>query len=247
MKVSFLGTNGWYSTDQGNTVCIFISTEKFDIILDAGDGLYKIDKYIKGDKPIIILLSHIHLDHIIGLHVLSKFRFQSEINIYGYNGIKKSLISLLDHPYSSPLSKIPLKISINELIEGIVKTPFDLTCYLLEHSDPCLGYRIEIEEKVITYCTDTGMCDNLYKLADEADILITECSYKSGQEQWGWPHLKPEEAAEVAFKSKVKKLILTHFDASIYLKSESRKEAEIKARKIFPNTISAYDNLSVDL
>jgi ribonuclease BN (tRNA processing enzyme) len=247
MKIVFLGTNGWYSTDQGNTMCTYISTEEFDIILDAGDGLYKIDKYIKGDKPIVLLLSHLHLDHVIGLHILNKFRFQSKISIYGLIGIKKALISLLNHPYTAPLSEVPLNISIKELNEGTVMTPFNLKCNLLEHSDPCLGFRIEIEGKVITYCTDTGLCDNLYKLSDEADVLITECSYKSGQEKWGWPHLKPEEAAEVALKSNVKKLILTHFDASIYLNSENRKEAEIKARKIFPNTISANDELLVDL
>jgi ribonuclease BN (tRNA processing enzyme) len=247
MKIVFLGTNGWYSTDQGNTMCTYISTEEFDIILDAGDGLYKIDKYVKGDKPIVLLLSHTHLDHVIGLHILNKFRFQSKINIYGLIGIKKALVSLLNHPYTAALSETPLNISINELNEGTVKTPFNLKCNLLEHSDPCLGFRIEIEGKVITYCTDTGLCDNLYELSDEADVLITECSYKSGQEKWGWPHLKPEEAAEVALKSNVKKLILTHFDASIYLNSENRKEAEIKARKIFPNTISANDELSIDL
>ncbi|MFX1253408.1 MAG: MBL fold metallo-hydrolase [Promethearchaeota archaeon] len=241
-----MGTNGWYSTDQGNTVCIYISTDKYDIILDAGDGFYKIDKYVKGDKPIKILLSHFHLDHILGLHILSKFRFKKEINIYGYSGIKEALTTLLNHPYSAPIAKLPLDISLNELNEGTINLPFKLTCFLLKHSAPCLGYRIEIDEKIIVFCTDTGICDNLYKLAKGADVFITECSYKIGQEKWGWPHLKPEEAAKIALESGVKKLILTHFDASIYLKSINRKEAEKEARKIFPNTISAYDELSLD-
>ena len=46
MKVTFLGTNGWYASDTGNTVSILIETENFYIILDAGDGIYKIDTYI---------------------------------------------------------------------------------------------------------------------------------------------------------------------------------------------------------
>ena len=44
MKVLFLGTNGWYDTKTGNTTCILIETKKEYIILDAGNGFYKIDR-----------------------------------------------------------------------------------------------------------------------------------------------------------------------------------------------------------
>ncbi|MFX1587847.1 MAG: MBL fold metallo-hydrolase, partial [Promethearchaeota archaeon] len=63
MRVIFLGTNGWYATDIGNTVSTLIDSKNYYIILDAGDGIYKIDQYIKNNKPIIVLLSHLHLDH----------------------------------------------------------------------------------------------------------------------------------------------------------------------------------------
>jgi len=98
---------------------------------------------------------------------------------------------------------------------------------------------------IITYCTDTGLCQNLYYLAKDADIMISECSYKPGQEEWGWPHLKPEEAADVAVKSKVKELILTHFDASSYKTIQDRKEAEKKAKMLFPKTRAAIDGLEL--
>jgi hypothetical protein len=39
MHVIFLGTNGWYSTFN-NTICTLILSEKYNIILDAGDGLF---------------------------------------------------------------------------------------------------------------------------------------------------------------------------------------------------------------
>lgn len=47
MKIIFLGTNGWYDTKTGNTICTLIETDNEYIILDAGNGIYKIDKYIK--------------------------------------------------------------------------------------------------------------------------------------------------------------------------------------------------------
>ncbi|MHA2181546.1 MAG: MBL fold metallo-hydrolase [Promethearchaeota archaeon] len=247
MRFIFLGTNGWYSTDTGNTVCTLIETKTHYIILDAGDGFHKIDQFINDEKPIILLLSHIHLDHIIGLHSLAKLRFKQEIILYGYKGTKKGITRIIRHPYSSPIADLPLIFNIKDLKEGDYDIGFPITCKLLVHADPCLGYRLEVEDKVIVYCTDTGVCDNMYKLAKDADLLITECSYKPGQEEWGWPHLKPEDAADVAANSNVKKLILTHFDASTYLTIHERKEAEFIARKTFKNTSIATDGLEIIL
>jgi len=247
MRIIFLGTNGWYATNLGNTVSILIETEKFYIILDAGDGIYKIDQYITDTKPIIILLSHLHLDHIIGLHSLAKFSFSQQINLYGYKGTKRRLKQLIKHPFSSPITNLPIKVNLHDIDEGTYDIQFPITCKLLKHADPCLGYRLELERKIITYCTDTGLCPNLFELADAADMLITECSYKPGQENWGWPHLKPEEAAQVALKSLAKKLILTHFDASIYKTVQERKEAEEVARKTFENSFMASDGLELIL
>ncbi|MFX0105964.1 MAG: MBL fold metallo-hydrolase [Candidatus Hodarchaeota archaeon] len=247
MRVIFLGTNGWYSTDMGNTVSILIDTEDFYIIFDAGDSIYKIDQYIDDEKPIIILLSHLHLDHIIGLHTFAKFLLKQDINIYGYKGTKAGIEKIIKHPYSSPFGDIAVNVQIHDLNEGNYNLGFPITCKLLYHADPCLGYRIEIENKIISYCTDTGVCQNLYQLSTNADLLITECSYKIGQEKWGWPHLKPEDAAEIAVKSKVKKLILTHFDASSYRSIQDRKKAEDAAKLMFPNTTAASDGLELIL
>ncbi|MFW9972363.1 MAG: MBL fold metallo-hydrolase [Candidatus Odinarchaeota archaeon] len=245
MKIIFLGTNGWYATNLGNTTSTLISTNDFYILLDAGDGIYKIDQYINDEKPIILLLSHVHLDHIIGLHSFAKFHFNQKIKIYGYTGTTKALDLIISHPYSSPFAGLPLNIQCFDFSEGTHNLLFPFTCKLLAHADPCLGYRLELNNKIITYCTDTGLCPNLYELARHADIFITECSYKPGQEKWRWPHLKPEEAGEVAVKSKVKKLILTHFDASTYKTINDRKIAVKKAKQQFPETIAAFDGLEL--
>lgn len=247
MRIVFLGTNGWYANRLGNTSSILIESEDFYIILDAGDGIHKIDSIINDKKPIILLLSHLHLDHIIGLHTVAKFPFTQEINIYGYKGTKKRINQIISHPFSSPFANLPLKIRLHDIKEGSYDFGFPVTCKLLFHADPCMGYRMKIENKIITYCTDTGVCPNIYDLARNADLFITECSYKPGQDEWGWPHLKPEEAAEIAMISEVKKLILTHFDASTYKSLQDRKQAENKAKKIFENTTAAIDDLEIEI
>jgi hypothetical protein len=42
-------------------------------------------------------------------------------------------------------------------------------------------------------------------------------------------------------------MILTHFGASIYLKKSERKKAEKVARKIFKNTLAAFDELKITI
>ncbi len=247
MEIIFLGTNGWYSTELGNTVCILIESENLYVILDAGAGFAKLDRYIEDEKPIIVLLSHLHLDHIIGLQSFAKYKFKQKILIYGYIGTKNGLDSIIQHPYTAPLSDLPLDVEIQDLEEGIHNLPFMFKCKLLVHSVLCLGYRLELDNKIITYITDTSMCDNLYELSRNADLLISDCSFKPGQDDWGWPKLKPEEAAHIAKKMKTKRLILTHFDPTIHRNMEDRRNTEAIARKIFNETIAAYDDLKIEL
>jgi ribonuclease BN (tRNA processing enzyme) len=249
MKVVFLGTNGWYDTETGNTVCTLIETENYFIILDAGNGIYKIDRYIKNEskKQINLFISHFHIDHISGLHILNKFRFNQGMKIYGQAGTKDTLNGIINTPYTIPFSRLQFKVDFDDLSEGTYNLPFSVECGFLHHSSPCMGYRFEIEGKIIAYCPDTGVCENAIMLARNADLLIAECSFKSGQSNAQWPHLNPEDAAQIAKNANAKKLALIHFDANIYRTIKERKKAETIGKKIFPNTFAAIDNMQIQL
>jgi len=246
MKIVFLGTNGWYDTDTGNTICTLIDAKDCYIILDAGIGIYKVDKYIKSNKPVYLFLSHFHLDHIMGLHILMKFRFKS-LKIFGQPGTKKILTHFLSKKFSAPFSMLPYKCEVIDIKPGWHDHPVKFQCLKLKHSSPCVGYRFEIDKKVLSYCIDTGYCKNAVRLASNADLLISECSFASGQVNPAWPHLNPELAARLAKESKAKKLALTHFDADVYQTMNQRKEAEKVARKIFKNTTIAKDGLTIKI
>lgn len=247
MQVTFLGTNGWYSTNLGNTVCTLIELDDAYIVLDAGDGFYKLDQHIQSEKPIYIFLSHLHLDHIGGFHILAKFTFKQKISVYGFEGTQDFLNKLVRHPYTMDLKELPYKVEINDIKEGTFNNPVNFSCKLLNHPDPCVGYRFTLNNSIIVYCTDTGLCDNLFDLAKNADILICECSLKSGQVEPDWGHLNPEDAAKVAKQSNVKQLIFTHFTASIFTNMGERNEAENTARKIFKKTKAAYDGFTIKI
>jgi ribonuclease BN (tRNA processing enzyme) len=110
-----------------------------------------------------------------------------------------------------------------------------------------MGYRFQFDGKIITYCPDTGVCENAILLAKNTDLLIAECSFKSGQSNPEWPHLNPEDAAQIAKEANANILVLTHFDANIYRTLKERKEAENIGKKIFQTTFAAMDNMRIQI
>ncbi|MFH0888008.1 MAG: ribonuclease Z [Planctomycetota bacterium] len=249
IKIVFLGTNGWYDTHTGNTASVLIQSPKYDIVLDAGNGFAKIGKYITFKKPVYLFLSHYHLDHIIGLHTLNKFNFRKGLHIAGPKGLKKMFNTIIRKPYTFPFSELPYPTKVYELKEVKcslpLPIPFEYT--ILVHPVPTLGYRFLLDGKVITYCTDTGYCENAVRLARGSDLLIAECSYKREMKVSEWPHLNPDDAARLAKESSAKKLVLTHFDASKYKTINERKQAGIQARETFFNTTAATDEIIIKL
>jgi ribonuclease BN (tRNA processing enzyme) len=246
MKIVFLGTNGWYDTKTGNTICTLIESNDYFIILDAGNGIYKVNEYIKDStKPIYLFLSHFHIDHIEGLHTLNKFNFKQGIQIYGQKRTEKILKTVITKPYTVPFEDLPFNVTLHEVTDKDHKLPFLVKSKPLIHSSSCLGYRFEVDGKILAYCTDTGICDNAFKLAENADLLITECSLKERSDNNEWPHLNPEDAVEIAKISGAKKLALTHFDANIYRSIDERVKIQNKMNDKFKNLIVTQDNMKI--
>ena len=216
-------------------------------MLDAGFGIAKVDRYIDKHKPLYILLSHLHLDHTVGLHALAKLRLKNSAKIYVPRVLKKQLDGFFAQPWTMPLSRLPFKTSLQAISEKTAFPGGSIRAAELIHTSPCFGYRITIGGKVITYCTDTGVCDNALKLAEGADLLITECALKKGQDAGDWPHLDPEHAATMAARAGAKKLVLTHFDAENYQSLRQRATAQNQAKKIFPAAVSAYDGMRITI
>ncbi|HWQ89004.1 MAG TPA: ribonuclease Z [Desulfitobacteriaceae bacterium] len=243
MKVVFLGTNGWYDSPTGNTISVFIETSEHNILLDAGNGLFKADRYIYTDKPVSLFISHTHLDHIIGLHLLNKFEFKQGLRIYGQPGIEAALQTIFRAPYSLPFANLPYPVNIAEIDGFYANSAFSVQTAAMRHSVPTIGFRFSIEDKIITYCPDTEYCDNAVKLAKGTDLLIAECAFRAGEESEFWPHLNPETAARIAFEANARQLALIHFDAFRYPTIDSRRLAEAKARTICPNTIATTDEM----
>ncbi len=93
----------------------------------------------------------------------------------------------------------------------------------------------------IVYTGDTAPCDEILELSKDADVLIHEATFSAEEEPkciWMQGHSRTIDAAEIATRSNVRMLILTHISAR-YEGLENRLLEE--ARKVFRNTYIAND------
>jgi|SRR3989344_1720159 len=97
----------------------------------------------------------------------------------------------------------------------------------------------------ISVITDTGLCENILKLVKNSDVMIAEATYKHDLEEKAksYRHLTTKQAAMIAKKSNVKKLMLTHFSQRYKELDELKKEAS----EVFKNVHLAKDFLRISL
>jgi len=244
MDIVFLGTNGWYDSKTGNTISILIRSEEFDVVLDAGYGIAKLYRHTVPGRNTFLFLSHFHLDHIAGLHTLCKFRFE-RLTLCGPVGTRAVIDTIMNQPFTLSFKDLPYPAAAYELPEERDGIPFSVETKPLVHTSLTLGYRFRFASGTVAYCPDTGYCENAVLLAAGADLLITECSHLTGQSNEAWPHLNPETAARIAAEAGAKRLVLAHFDAERYASIAAREEAQAVARRIFPSSFAAVDDMTI--
>ena len=89
------------------------------------------------------------------------------------------------------------------------------------------------------FIMDTRICDNAYKLAHHADIIICEATFLDSEELQAreYMHLTARQAAMIAKESGCGMLILSHFSQRYLNLNDHLKQA----REVFENTFIAHD------
>ncbi len=102
------------------------------------------------------------------------------------------------------------------------------------------------EGRSVTYVMDTGYTQSAIALAENSDMLICESTFcaKTHQdkaEEYG--HLSAFQAATIAKSAHARQLVLTHFSQRYPVIDALLDEA----KEVFPQTIAAYDFLSLSI
>lgn len=231
MEIHFFGTRGSIATPGpnthvygGNTACTFVKSGDTELILDAGTGIRVLgDAYPVSNRPINILLSHNHWDHIQGFPFFAPiYQANREVNIYVApttpyqpNAILSQMSGSL-FPVSS--QNLAAKITVIEL----TNQPFSIgeltiTPIALNHPNGGFAYLICDEKYRFAYVTDNELhtMDNPithYKdwctYLNGVDLLIHDAQFNQQEleHRHNWGHSSIEQALQLALDANVKRL-----------------------------------------
>lgn len=188
------------------------------LLFDSGSGSFQrmIQAGIDFRKIEYLFYSHAHADHTTDL---ISFLFSTNsvplnirekpLHIVGPKGFRK-FIKLLIKAFPT-LEPGSYEILVHQVASSRLRgSNFVIRTKPMNHGSlPAVGYRLEYNHKILVYSGDTGYCDNIVTLAQNADILILECSLPD--EYAIDMHLSPSYAGKIAQLANVKRLILTHF------------------------------------
>ncbi|MFN3384706.1 MAG: ribonuclease Z [Archaeoglobaceae archaeon] len=96
----------------------------------------------------------------------------------------------------------------------------------------------------VVYTGDTRPCERTVEMAKDADLLIHDASFSEELKSWAMEsgHSTAKEAAEIAKRANVKKLVLTHISARF---SKNAETLLSEAKSVFENVEIARDFLEI--
>lgn len=214
VNLHFLGTTGYHPNNTRQTACLMLPER--GIILDAGTGIFRARDLIKTDH-LDILLSHAHLDHVIGLTFLHDILDGKEITTTVHvaadkvPAIENHLFDPLLFPVKPNFTIQPFESESLQLRDGsrVATIP-------LEHPGGSHGFRFDWDHSSLAYITDTTATQQASYLQKIQGVttLIHECYFPDGFEDkaalTGHSCLTP--VAEVAALAKAGRTYLVHIN-----------------------------------
>lgn len=214
MKLHCLGTAGYHPNDTRHTTSFFIS--QANILLDAGTGVFRLDTLLHSTE-ISILLSHAHLDHVVGLTYfldLVAITPLRKIHLYGearkLEAIQQNLFHEAIFPVLPPFVWHPIDAFQETWQIGQTR----LSWFPLQHPGGSVGYRLQLQGVSLAFVTDTtSQVDSDYwSKIQGVDWLIHECNFRDDQHELAkrTGHSWVSSVLENAFLHGIQRLILMH-------------------------------------
>ena len=245
-----------YRRYGGHTSCFSLETEQGLLIVDAGSGIIPLGEALqrRGQlPPVTLLLTHVHLDHILGLPSFKPLlRKDAEITIClepvwagAWHG---ALTTLVSRPLW-PVDLLQLGATIR--FERMLTGPFSrygitVTRCVVSHPQGGLSYRLAVDDRDVVIATDRepgdATLDERFQLfAHGAGTLIHDAQYTPEELplRRGWGHSSWMQSAEAARAVGAETLLLVSHDPT---RSDDDVDRIVEqARGQFPQTIGGAE------
>jgi len=230
MRLRFVGCGDAFGSGGRYNTCFHVTGEKVNFLIDCGASSLPALKRngISREEIDLVLITHFHGDHFGGLPFLlldAQFtRRTRPLVIAGPEGIERRLEQVMEALFeNSSKRERRFELRIVEL-EAEAATSFgavDVTPFPVVHGDsggPFLGYRIEVEGRIIAFTGDTEWTDALIPLGRDADLFISECYFYDRAVK---NHLNLKTLQAHLAEIRPKRLILTHMGDEMLARLDS--------------------------
>ncbi|WP_249870406.1 MBL fold metallo-hydrolase [Oceanobacillus saliphilus] len=234
MKIDILGYWGGFPTRGGATAGILITTDEGKILLDCGSGVMsKLYLKTKVENLSGVILSHLHYDHMGDIGVLQYAmagalrtgRAKEKMKIFAPTEPKE----IWNQIQSGQSENVPLNPLKPLRLAGA-----EIEFLSVNHTIPCYAVKITYKDEVFVYSADTEYIESLIDFAKDADLFVCEATICEGSSHTvGTGHMDAIEAATIAKKANVKKLVLTHLPSDGDFALMRRQATEVFGKKMY--------------
>jgi ribonuclease BN (tRNA processing enzyme) len=242
VKVTPYGTRGSLAAPGpgtarygGNTSCVRVDGEEGTVlVLDAGTGIRVLGRELPpGLRRVDVLLTHLHLDHILGLGFFGPLYDPAiQLHVWGPASVTQSLGARISRYLSPPLFPValvdlPCEVELHHVRRGTLEIgEFRVETDFVCHPGPTVGYRIESRGVALAYLPDHEPALGVphfplarewtsgFKLAEGAELLLHDAQYTRDEyaSRVGWGHSSMHDALGFARLAGARCLAPFHHD-----------------------------------
>lgn len=250
-----LGTAGWLPAKGKHTMSLAVEAADNLFLIDLGTGVSRLasplgEEMLRRHDRVLVLLSHFHLDHLVGVAYLPHFLAGKRVSIWGPGQVlhatptREILERLLAPPFSSlPLKDFPMDLEVVDLKLGAQMIGgVEVRVAALSHPGGSVGFRLG---DAVSYISDTECGSDSLPLVKGCDLLCHEAWVvrRPGARPVG--HSEVEQVAELALAAGVQRLGLMHWNPGLDYRAATALLR--RAARLFPNTFPLRELVPVPL
>jgi len=230
IRVKLLGARGSlpvsgraFTKYGGATSCLLTDIGGDAIILDAGTGILTCPE-LTAQKGISILISHTHIDHILGFPMcpfLYDRSYDVDVYLSTRDGLDaRSQISALMSPplWPAGIESVEAKLAFHDISDSFLIGRTRVETMESNHPGGSTIFKLTAADKSLVYATDFEHSEyHSEKLADFAHncgVLIYDSQFRDSEynEKKGWGHSTYEEGIKMGMRCNAEFTIFYHHD-----------------------------------